>query len=134
MCAKIVIPKSQTLLKKCAAPKVMTMAKPKTTKDLKKYSKDDLIWIINRMSSFGQGWYLNEALRELEHQKELDAIREAERVSALANKYRQEYIDLLMPYDGKPWSEIPIATLQKAEQAMKKARSYDKQYCKLMGI
>lgn len=110
------------------------MPKPKTPKDLKKYSKDDLIWIINRMSSFGQGWYLNEALRELEHQKELDVIREAERVSALANKYRQEYIDLLMPYDGKSWSEIPITTLQKAEQAMKKARSYDKQYCKLMGI
>lgn len=110
------------------------MTKDKTTKDLKKYSKDDLIWIINRMSSFGQGWYLNEALRELEHQKELEVIREAERVSALAAKHRQEYIDLLIPYDGKPWDEIPIATLQKAEQAMKKARSYYKQYCKLMGI
>lgn len=110
------------------------MTKDKTTKDLKKYSKDDLIWIINRMSSFGQGWYLNEALRELEHQKELEVIREAERVSALAAKHRQEYIDLLIPYDGKPWDEIPIATLQKAEQAMEKARSYYKQYCKLMGI
>ena len=110
------------------------MTKDKTTKDLKKYSKDDLIWIINRMSSFGQGWYLNEALRELEHQKELEVIREAERVSALAAKHRQEYIDLLMPYDGKPWSEIPIATLEKAEKTMKKAQSYDKQYCQLMGI
>ena len=110
------------------------MTKDKTTKDLKKYSKDDLIWIINRMSSFGRGWYLDEALHELEHQKELEVIREAERVSALASKYRQEYIDLLMPYDGKPWSEIPISTLEKAETAMKKARSYDKQWNKLMGI
>lgn len=110
------------------------MAKPKTTKDLKKYSKDDLIWIINRMSSFGQDWCLNEALRELEYQKEMDKLKEAERISALAHKYRQEYIDLLMPYDGKPWNEIPLAILEKAEIAMKKARSYDKQWNKLMGI
>lgn len=110
------------------------MAKSKTTKDLKKYSKDDLIWIINRMASFGQGWYLDEALRELAHQKELDTLREAERISDLAHKHRQEYLDLLMPYDGKPWSEIPIDILQKAERAMKKAQSYDKQWNKLMRI
>lgn len=110
------------------------MARSKPTKDLKKYSKEDLIWIINRMASFGQDWYLNEALRELEHRKEMDNLNEAERVAGLAHQYRQEYIDLLMPYDGKPWNEIPIDILQKAERAMKKAQSYDKQWRKCMGI
>ena len=106
------------------------------TKDLSKYSKKDLIWIIERMisNSLGQSWYLDRAIGELEYQKEMETLQEAERVSALAHKYRMEYIDLLTPYDGKLWSEIPIDTLKKAEQAMKKARSFDKRYCKLMGF
>ena len=110
------------------------MAKAKRMPDLQKYSKEDLIWIINRMSAFGDDWSLKEALRSLEYNKDMERIREAERIAEQSHKLRQEYIDLLMPYDGKPINEIPLDILEKASAAMKKAQSLDKKWNKLMGL
>ena len=90
------------------------MAKAKNAPDLSKYSKEDLIWIINRMSAFGDDWGLKEALRSLDYHKDIERIREAEAIADQAHKCRQEYIDLLMPYDGKPWSDIPLDILEKS--------------------
>lgn len=110
------------------------MAKAKKMPDLNKYSKEDLIWIINRMYAFGDDWSLQEALRNLEYDKEMKRIREAEKIAEQSHKLRQEYIDLLMPFDGKPINEIPLDILEKASAAMKKAQSLDKKWNKLMGL
>lgn len=110
------------------------MAKAKKMPDLNKYSKEDLIWIINRMSAFGDDWSLKEALRNLEYDKDMKRIREAEEIAEQSHKLRQEYIDLLMPYDGKSINEIPLDILEKASAAMKKAQSLDKKWNKLMGL
>lgn len=110
------------------------MAKAKKMPDLQKYSKEDLIWIINRMYAFGDDWSLKEALRNLEYNKDMERIREAEKIAEQSHKLRQEYIDLLMPYDGKSFNEIPLDILKKASAAMKKAQSLDKKWNKLMGV
>jgi hypothetical protein len=110
------------------------MAKAKKMPDLNKYSKEDLIWIINRMSAFGDDWSLKEALRNLEYEKDMKRIREAEKIAEQSHKLRKEYIDLLMPYDGKLIQEIPVEILEKASAAMKKAQSLDKKWNKLMGL
>lgn len=101
---------------------------------LKQCTKEDLLWIIDRMTSFGQEFYLKEALRSLQYKKDRERIAEAEKISKLAHDKRQEYIDLLRPYDGKPWSDIPIDVLEKAEMAMKKAQSLDARWNQLMKI
>lgn len=110
------------------------MEKTKKTPDLEKYSKEDLIWIIKRMSAFGDNWSLGSALRELEYTKDMERIREAEKIAKQSHKLWQEYIDLLMPYDGKSINEIPIDVLEKASAAMKQAQSLDKKWNKLMGV
>lgn len=110
------------------------MAKAKKMPDLNKYSKEDLIWIINRMYAFGDDWSLKEALRNLEYDKDMKRIREAEKIAEQSRKLRQEYIDLLMPFDGKSINEIPLDILEKASAAMKKAQSLDKKWNKLMGV
>jgi hypothetical protein len=110
------------------------MAKTKKKPDLTKYSKEDLIWIINRMSAFGDDWSLGNALRELEYSKDIKRIKDAEKIAKQSHKLRQEYIDLLMPFDGKPINEIPLDILEKASAAMKQAQSLDKKWNKLMGI
>lgn len=110
------------------------MAKDKKMPDLQKYSKEDLIYIINKMYAFGDDWGLYNAIRMLEYDKDTKRIREAEKIAKQSHKLRQEYIDLLMPYDGKSLNEIPIDVLEKASAAMKKAQSLDKKWNKLMGV
>lgn len=102
--------------------------------NLENYSKKDLIRIIERMSAFGQGWYLANALRELHYQKDIQRIDEADRIAKLSAAKRREYIDLLSPYDGKPFREIPMSVCEKAAKAMEEAQKLDAQWNKLMGI
>ncbi len=110
------------------------MAKTKKKQDLEKYSKEDLIWIINRMCAFGDDWSLKEALRMLEYDKDIKRIEDAERIADQSHKLRQKYIDLLMPFEGKRINEIPVEILEEASAAMKEAQSLDKKWCKLMGM
>ena len=110
------------------------MARAKKGPDLSKYSKEDLIWIINRMSDFGDDWSLKTALRELEYHKDINRIKEAERIADQSHKLQQEYIDLLMPYEGKPINEIPLDICNQAIAVMKKVQRLDKKWNKLMGL
>ena len=110
------------------------MAKTEKSMNLSSYSKEDLIWIINRMAAFGDDWTLKSALRELEYSKDRKRIAEAERVAKQSHKLRQEYIDLLMPFEGKAINEIPLDVLDKASALMKSAQKFDKRFNKLMGL
>ena len=101
---------------------------------LDKYSKSDLIWIIGYLVKWGGDYYLERAISELSYKKDIDRINEAERYSKLASEKRQAYIDLLAPFDGQPWLNIPHAIIIKADKLMKEAQAADKQYMKLMGI
>lgn len=112
----------------------MTTSKESNHEKLKKLSKDDLIWIITRMSSFGQGYFLEEALRSLELMKSEQKYKKAEEIAKESLQYRQEYIDLLAPYDGKPIKDIPYSVVKKASDALQKAQKLDKQWARLMGL
>lgn len=64
-------------------------------KKLEKLSKADLIWIIERMSAFGQERYLNQALNELRYEKANQRIAEAERIAHLADEKRRAYCNFM---------------------------------------
>ena len=112
----------------------MSTSKESNHEKLKKLSKDDLIWIITRMSSFGQGYFLEEALRSLYLMKSEQKYKKADEIAKESLQYRQEYIDLLAPYDGKPIKDIPYSVVKKASDALQKAQKLDKQWAKLMGL
>ncbi len=61
-------------------------------------------------------------------------IGEAKRISDYAFQKRQEYIDLLAPYEGKLLSDIPASVLEKADSAMKEAQKADRKWNKIMGF
>lgn len=102
--------------------------------NLERLSKADLIWVIRRMSSLGNEYYLKQAMNDLRYEKELQRITEAEKYSRVANEARLEYIALLEPYDGVRLVDIPIDVLNTAEVLMKEARAADKQCMRLMSI
>lgn len=101
---------------------------------LSECTKEDLLWIIERMSVLRGDYYLEKALNELWYEKEMKRIDEADKQAVIADQKRREYISLLAPYKGKHILDIPHNVLEKADKAMKAAKEADKKYAKLMGL
>lgn len=103
--------------------------------ELRKCSKADLLYIIERMCLWGMSTgqrHLRNALSDLKLQKELQRIDEADEYNKLAHAKRLEYIELLSSFKGKTLSEIPLDALEKADQLIKEADAADKKWDKLM--
>ena len=102
--------------------------------NLNGFSKADLIWIVEYFVKWHGDFYLERAISDLKYRKELERIEEADRFAAIADKKRREYIDLLAPYEGKRWCDLPADVVRRATAAMKEAQAADKKYMSLMGI
>lgn len=61
------------------------MAKKSKTVNLSKYSKEDLIWIINYFVKWHGDFYIERAISELQYKKDIDRIHEAEKYSKTAS-------------------------------------------------
>lgn len=91
-------------------------------------TKAELIWIINRICMDTlPGHYLDRALNELAREK-ADEYRKL----ALAKKHA--FADLLAPYDGMQWGDIPLEVLEKAAKLEREAEMADKKWAKLMNF
>lgn len=102
---------------------------------LEQCSKADLLWIINRMCMYSLGKReLNRALDDLEYEKEKARIDEADKYARLADEKRKAYIDLLNPYVGMKWCDIPLSVLEKAAELQKQAEAADQKWAKLMRV
>lgn len=103
---------------------------------LKDCTKDELIFVIKRlqMYSLSDGHYIQLALRDVGEERERKKMDEARKIADYAFQKRQEYIDLLAPYEGKPLSDIPASVLEKADSAMKEAQKADRKWNKIMGF
>lgn len=104
----------------------------KTSLTLAECTKDDLLWIIKRMSFLDGDYSLKSALRSLWQQKETQRISKAEEYSNLAAQKRREISELLSPYDGKPIKDIPQDVLEKVYALTEIAQEASDKFCKLM--
>lgn len=104
---------------------------------LKGCTKEELIFVIEQFKfhcgSSGE-YYLARALSDVEMKREEKKLAEAGRISDYAYQKRQEYIDLLAPYEGKRLVDIPATVLKKADAAMREAQEADRKWNKIMGI
>lgn len=103
---------------------------------LKDCTKAELLTVIDLLKRhlFTNGdYYLLTALHEVERQRLNAKMDKADKLAELASQKRQEYIDLLKPYDGKKYSEIPYDVLAKARNAHVEAQKLDEEWNKLMG-
>ena len=103
---------------------------------LKDCTKEDLIYVIERLQLYNpsQKHFLFRALNDVEMRREEKKFDEAKRISAYSSQKRQEYIDLLAPYEGKRLIDIPASVLEKADTAMREAQKADCKWNKIMGI
>ena len=111
---------------------------PRKKLTLNQCTREDLIWIINRIlqrTSFNnQDYELLRALNDLEYEKEKQQIAEADRIGKQSKQKWDEYIAILAPYDGKPIKDIPLEVLTKAQRVYDEAIALDKKWSKMMGL
>lgn len=89
--------------------------------DLKKYTKEELIWLIENVDGFGWERRIGEVLIELEHRRAMKKLDEADRHAKKAHAARERYIEIMRPYEGRRISDIPIGVLDKARAAIEQA-------------
>ena len=102
---------------------------------LKDCTKEELISIIDRFKdyAFDNGeYYLCRCLREIEHERELKRLDEADRWSEIAYQKRLAYCDLIRKYEGQKLTDIPSEVSQKAVALLKEAEAADKKYAHLV--
>ena len=100
-------------------------------------TKLELIWVIEQAGKLSLGdikYYINQALNDLEFQREMERMEKAEKLTEILKKAREEYVQLLKPYEGKAISEVPMDILKKADLAIKRSKEANEKYCRLMRI
>ena len=99
-------------------------------------TKEELIFIIERLQLYNptQTHFVQRALNDVEMRREEKKFDEAKKISAYSHQKRQEYIELLNPYEGKRFLDSPESVLAKADAAMKEAQAADRKWNHLMGI
>jgi len=104
---------------------------------LKQCTKDELLFAIEYIQKnymFNLSYYINRALSEIEHQRQMKKIDEAGKFADIAFSKSKEYAQLLKPYEGKKFADVPMDILKKADSLMKEAQKADKEYRKLMNM
>jgi hypothetical protein len=106
-----------------------------TKSDLAKYTKDELIEILNEVvflaDPFQRNGYLERAMGEARYKRQMRLIDEAHQHAQRAYDARSESFKLLEPYEGKKYSEVPLAVLSEIAELMEQAQKEDASYERL---
>jgi len=103
---------------------------------LKDCTKEELIFVIERLQFyhlFGD-YYIQRALCDVEEERECRRLEEARRLTDVRLQNLQQYSDLLGPYEGKSFADIPQDVLDRAITALERYEAADRKWMRLMGI
>lgn len=103
---------------------------------LKDCTKEELIFVIERLQfySLSGDYYVRRALCDVMEQREERKLEEARRLTDIRLQNLQQYNDLLGPYEGKSFSDIPQDVLDRAGAALERYEAADRKWLQLMGI
>lgn len=106
-----------------------------TKAEISKLSKNALVELLIEVlflaDPFDCNGYLDRAMIDIRHKQQLKRIDEQAKHSNKAFEARCEYLELLKPYEGKPFSSIPLDVLTKADDCIKRAMRHEKAYDRL---
>lgn len=104
---------------------------------LKQCTKEELLFVLKYLQEhylFNIEHHIHLCLFEVQFQREMKRIDKGRKVAKQAAHKREEYCELLKPYEGKKITDIPIDILRKADKCLEEARCADKEYLKIMNI
>ena len=103
---------------------------------LKDCTKEELIHIVNyiagRISLLNKDYYIESALAEVEYKRKRKMLDRAEELNQLSAQKRNAYIEILKPYNGMKYADIPFDVLCRASALQKEAQKADKEWVKIM--
>lgn len=98
-------------------------------------TKAELLWVIQRAKEHSLGsinGYLDHALSDLYWKRAQDRLKREEAISQEADQVRGRFVELMRPYDGKRYMDIPRDVLEAAKTAIQRADKMDREYLKIM--
>lgn len=103
---------------------------------LKDCTKEELIFVIKRLQfySLSNDHCVQRALGDVEEEREARKLEEARRLTDVRLQNLQQYNELLGPYEGKSFSDIPQDVMDRAVAALERYEAADMKWRKLMGI
>lgn len=84
------------------------------------FSKEELIYLIKNRCFLG----LEDAEFDVLSYRAEKCVQMESQYAKKANELLSDYIKLLSPYDGKPFSAIPDDVIKQAGEAMKQRKAY----------
>ena len=107
----------------------------KTRRQLEKYTKDELLWLIETVcttDSSANFWFLQCAL-EIDSKRTESRLQAEEKAGDEWIRLMREYEDLLRPYAGIKFIDIPTDVLLKARTIANKAEKAKEKYFSYFG-
>lgn len=107
----------------------------KTRRQLEKYTKDELLWLIETVcttDSSANFWFLQCAL-EIDSKRAESRLQAEEKAGDEWIRLMREYEDLLRPYAGIKFIDIPTDVLLKARTIANKAEKAKEKYVSYFG-
>lgn len=104
---------------------------------LKNCTKAELLWVIDWLcnhSMFRHDLEIERALNALEFDRNQKRLDEAKRVHEKSARLRQQYVELLMPYEAKSILDVPADVLDHASAILEEAQTLDKKWNRLMKL
>jgi len=96
-----------------------------TKSDLKKYTKQELLSLIDKLvfmaDPFQSCGYLQRAVCDIEHERAMKLINEGAQHSKQAYEARVQADELLKPYIGKKYGDVPEQVFDKIAECLKRA-------------
>ena len=90
---------------------------------LQQCTKKELLYIFEQLPQrymFKLDYYINSILSDIEYQRETKRINEAGNFADIAFSKKKEYAQLLKPYEGKTYADVPMDILKKRTILLKK--------------
>lgn len=101
---------------------------------LNQCTKEELIFIINSMARrncFSQEQIqitIDRHLSDVVYQRQRKLLTEADNWNKIAADCRQQYLNILAPYDGKKLIDVPMDIIKKADALLKDAQYADRKW------
>lgn len=93
--------------------------------DLSRYTKEELIELVKAVSNYENHLHAGDTIRYcligIESRRTKRKLEEAYAHSEAADAARKRYIELVRPYQGKPYSDIPLQTLKEMQKCLEEA-------------
>ena len=99
-------------------------------------TKQELMYIVRRLQEhcLDDGRYLQRIFADLQFQRDQKKDKELDRLLNVSIEKHKQYFEILLPYEGMRYSDVPEDILAAAKQALDESKAAFRKWEKLAGV